>query len=260
MGRIAAYLGPQMSPATLLEGGSYALVRQAAEFADGFGLGWFPLDGHPDPVRVRSRMPLWSEGHTLEAARRYPAECAIAEIRRADAHPAELSGLQPFAATPFLFAHDGELERFDDVFRRPLTEGLSDAAFAAASGGTPSQLLFATWLDALQGRTDADAMAGALETLVGKVTQLATRAGAAASFAIVATDGSSLLTLRTATRGTPPPLYTIVAEEGSVVPVSGRVVASEPLFPGAWTSLDAHSLVIFTVTPPDEAQPTQPLM
>lgn len=245
-----------MSPATLLEGGSYALVRQAAEYADGFGLGWFPLDGRPEPVRLVSRMPLWNEGHLLEAARRYPAECAVAQIRRAAVSPAELSGAQPFASSSFLFAHDGELERFEEVFRRPLMQGLSDVAFAGIAGSTASELLFATWLDALGGRTDADAMAGALEALVGKVTQIATRAGVSASFAIVVTDGTSLLTLRTATRGTPPPLYTIVAEEGSVVPVSGRVVSSEPLFPGAWTSLDAHSLVIFTVAH-DEAQPTQ---
>lgn len=256
MGRIAAYLGPSVSPAALLEGGSYSLARQAAEYPDGFGLGWFPLDQRPEPVRIASRMPIWTDQHLLDVPRRYRAECAVAEVRRAELAPAELSGVQPFVSSSFLFAHDGALDRFDEVFRRPLAERLSDVGFAAAVGGTPSELLFATWLDALGESTGADAMAGALEAMVQTVTEIAMKANASAAFGVVVTDGHSLLTLRTATQGPPPPLYTIVAEDDAVVPTTGRVVASEPLFPGAWSALDPNSLVIFTVT--DEAQLTEP--
>lgn len=247
-----------MPPATLMEGGSYSLARQAAEHPDGFGLGWYPLDENPEPIRVASRMPIWTDAHLLEPARRYPAECAIGEVRRALwSAPAELSGAQPFSANGLLFAHDGEVEQFEEFYQRPLLERLSDTAFALGAGATPSALLFATWLDALGDERGPDAMAAALEKMVGTVTEISTKSGAPASFAVVATDGNCLLTLRTATQGPPPALYTIVAEEGAPVPAEGRVVASEPLFPGSWSSLEPHSLVIFTVTPPDESAPTE---
>ena len=90
-------------------------------------------------------------------------------------------------------------------------------------------------------------MAGALESMVGTVGDIATAAGVAASFAVVATDGHCLVTLRAATQGPPPALYTIVAGADAPVPESARVISSEPLFPGAWSSLDPHSLVIFTL-------------
>ena len=132
----------------------------------------------------------------------------------------------------------------------PRESGSGVIQFVSSATGKPQ--ITGRYLSQAQGRDaleddGADAMATALEKMVERVNGLAQEAGVAASFAVVVSDGSCLVTLRTATQGPPPPLYTIVAEEGAALPVTGRVVASEPLFPGAWSSLAPHSLVIFTV-------------
>ena len=244
-----------MPAARILEGGAYSLVAQAKEYPDGFGLGWYPEDGLPDPVRVKGLAPAWRIGPELEVPRRYPSPCALACVRRVAQPPPEVTDLQPFANGPFLFAYDGLLEAFGSVFLRPLRERLSPTRYQTLRGSTEAELLFATWLDALGQTGGPEASATALESMVSIVHDIAYAARVAASFAIVVTDGHNLVTLRTATQGPAPPLYTLVAPPSAPVPATGRVIASEPLFPGEWTSLDTHSLVTFSVEHHEEALP-----
>lgn len=249
MGRLAAYLGPRTRISNLLEGGSYSLAEQAREYPDGFGLAWYPDDEEPDPVGLWAQRPASRAEPLLTVPRRYSSECMMAAIRSTLQLPASAGGQQPFISGQHLFAFDGELERYGEVFLRPLRDRLSDEAYQSLRTNEPEELLFATWLDALN-ESEArgpEAMASALEKMVGTVGDVAAAAGVGASFAVVATDGHCLITLRAATQGPPPALYTIVAGEDAPVPESARVIASEPLFPGAWSSLDPHSLVIFTL-------------
>lgn len=257
MGRLVAYIGPETNIASAVEGGSYSLVRQAEECHDGFAVAWYPPDGAAEPVRVRSRGSIRSDRHLLEVPRRYASRTVVAGVRQlAAGTPSELSGVQPLEYGPFLFAQEGTLERFDEVFARPLLQGLSDEYFASMRGRSPAEVLFACWLDSLNG-SGPDAMANALETVVGRVQEIATEQDVPASLAVVVTDGSCLLAVRTATHGPPPPLYTTVADERAPVPPSGRLVASEPTFPGSWQSIDAHALMIFTVESGAAATPTE---
>jgi glutamine amidotransferase len=246
MSRIAAYLGPSAPVASVVEAGTNALIKQAAHNPDGFGIGWYPDDGLPDAIRLISREPIWFEDHLLAVTRRLRSRCVVAGVRRAPAgsYP-ELSGVQPFQRGPFLFHHDGELTMFREVFERPLRERLSHAQHQRLGGLTESEILFATWLDALGDRRGPDAMADALEQLMSVVGQLARANGAPATFSVVVSDGQSLVTLRTATHGTPPPLHTLVTAGDTPLPAGARVVASEPLFPSAWVTLEVHSLTIF---------------
>jgi glutamine amidotransferase len=253
MGRLAAYLGPKTRISQVLEVGSTSLALQSRGYPDGFGIAWYPVgDDDESPVLFRQTQPLASQAHLFEVTRRYPAECVVASLARAEVPPAEVSACQPFRFENLLFAHDGEIERFDEVYARALRERLSDLVYPLVQGSDPSELLFATWLDALGVQRGPDAMANALEQMVSTVQELATRYDAPATFGCVVTDGTCLITLRTATSGAPPALYTIVAGEDAPVPATGRVVASEPLFNGQWTALDPHSLVIFTVEPTEE--------
>lgn len=243
---MVAYLGPTASVAAVVEGGSYSLVRQASDYPDGFGIGWYPIDRMPEPVRMVARESITSAGPHLEVPRRYPSHCVLAAVQRAPRPPAELASAQPYAIGPLLFSQTGELDRFEEVFRRPLAERLSDSAFRSLRGLTAGELLFANFVDMLGDDRGHDAIAGALENLVGVVSEIGISQEAAATLAVVVADGEGLITLRTATQGPPPPLYTIVADANAPVPATGRVVASEPLFPGSWSALDPHSLVIFT--------------
>jgi glutamine amidotransferase len=257
MGRMAAYLGPRTKIADVLEGGSYALLQQSTECPDGFGVTWYPDDGDPTPVGLTSELPGARAESALGVPRRFESECVVASLRRAARLPAALAGHQPLSHGRYVFSYDGELERFEEVFMRPLRDRLSDERYQALRTTAVAELLFATWLDALEDAEGPDAMASALEKMVGTVGDIAAAAGVGASFAVVVTDGQCLITLRAATQGPPPALYTIVAGPDAPVPATARVVASEPLFPGAWSSLDPHSLVIFTVEPEPEDHPTE---
>ena len=247
MAKFAAYLGPPTQVATLVERGTHSLVRQSAEQPDGFGIGWYPDDDQPEPLSVSSVLPIWSEDIILKVARRYASSSFICGLRKLRAEDRDAPPLiQPFQWNRHLFFHDGELSRFKEVFERPLRSQLGDIGHGMLKTSSASELLFATWADALSGSTSADASANALETMANRVRDIALGADAPATFGVVVLDGRSIVTLRTATHGTPPPMYTIVAGEGTPVPPLGRVIASEPLFPGAWSSLDPHSMVIFS--------------
>lgn len=251
MAKFAAYLGPSSKVASLVEGGTHSLVRQSAEQPDGFGIGWYPEDDEPEPISLASRLPLWSEDRVLKVARRYSSACAIAGLHKLKADEKdEQPAFQPIHYKQYLFLYDGELAKFREVYERPMRSRLSDRAYRALKSSQPGELLFATWLDALGDHSGPEATANALEQTVNVVRELAGSSDATATFGIVVADGTSLVTLRTATHGTPPPMYTIVAGEGAPVPATGRVIASEPLFPGAWSSLDAHSMVIFSAEGP----------
>ena len=255
MGRVVAYLGPETPIADPILGGSYSLLQQAEECPAGFGIGWFPLDEDPRPIRTRGRDALAASEHLLEPLGRYRCRAALAAVG-APRQPAELSDLQPSSDGRHLFAFEGRLERYASVFLRPLSAELSDEAFASLEGGGPGALLFALWREAMAERTGGEAMADALESVIGRVQALATEADASASIAVVATDGQGLLAVRTATHGPPPPLYTTVAADRAPVPESGRIVATEPTFPGQWEAIDPHALMIFTVESAPEPTPT----
>lgn len=246
MSRVAAYLGPSSPVATIVEQGTYSLAQLARSDADGWGVGWYPEDGQRDAVRLVSRSPLWTDAHHLELVRRLRSRCVVAGIRGCPpGQIPELSGAQPFAAGEYLFHHVGELSLFREVFERPLRERLSDRAHRTLGGLTDSELLFGTWRDALGDRHGADAMADALEQMVAAVQKIAHANATPATFTVVVADGTSLVALRTATHGTPPPLHTIVATKESALPEGARAISSEPLFPGAWNALEVHSLTIF---------------
>lgn len=253
MSRIAAYLGPRAPAARILEGGSYSLVAQAREFPDGFGLGWYPEDDQPEPVRVISTQPAWRASRSLDLPRRYYSTAAIACVQRTARDEAARATLQPFARGPYLFAHAGALEDFAGAFLRPLRERLSEQTYRQLGGSSESELVFATWVDAMTGKPGPNAVASALESMVSTVDDIAHASGRAASLAVVVTDGTSLVTLRTATEEPAPALYTTVSTtDDAPLPKTGRILASEPLFAGEWTSLDTHSLVIFSAEDKEE--------
>jgi glutamine amidotransferase len=247
--KFAAYLGPAVRVASIVEEGSQSLMRQSPEHPDGFGIGWYPNDGDPEAVTVSSRMPVWSEDRLLKVTRRYSSSSVLVSFRRAPyGEPAALSGSQPFQVGRYLFHYDGELMHYREVFERPLRNRLSDRGHRMLEGSSPAEMLFATWFDALGDRKGSEAIASALERVVEIVGSIGGPAKAPATFAAVVTDGTDMVALRTATEGSPPSMFTIVAEQGAPVPATGRVVASDPLFKGSWTQLEEHSLIIFTTT------------
>lgn len=234
MSLLAAYLGPTMKVTSLP-----SLDAEDGVLAP-FGLGWYPAQGEP-PLRTISRAYAAEGSVDLELAQGFSAECAMTSTGAqpdGDAHP--------FRWGPLLFGYRGRLERYEEVFEAALLSRLSPAARAATRSRSPEAALFMTWLEMLQGNTDTDTLADGLERMVAAVQDLAVTAGAAATFSVVATNGECLVALRTGTDDDLPPLYTLVGSDETAIPTSGRIVTTQQVFPGSWTSLEAHSMVIFT--------------
>ena len=246
MSRAAAYLGPSIRVASVVEGGTTALTDGPRTELNGFGIGWYPEDRDPDPLRLIDRAPIWSSPHQMSIARRVTTRCAVACLGPSDGRATELSACQPFVHDRYLFCHVGELESFRGSLERPLREQLSPEAHGRLRGSSADELLFATWLDALGARAGVDAVADALEQMVTTVLRLAVSATTGAALAAIVSDGTCLASVRTSTPGvTAPSLQTIVASEDGPFSVTGRVVSTQPLFEGQWQEMNPHSLTVF---------------
>ena len=250
MGKIVGYLGPETIISQAIEGGSYSLTHQAEDCPNGFGVGWYPIhaasNASSPPVRLTSRNALSSDEHLLDVPRHYPSTCILASVQSRHSGPPELSGLQPLRYQQTLFVMESIIENFAGVFLRPLVETLSQETFVRLKGRTPAEVFFALWQDALE-ETSADGIATALERTVERVQSIATERDMPTALTLTMTDGSVLIALRTATHGSPPPLYTTVTDENTPFPTTARIVASEPIFPGAWQALEPNALTIFTL-------------
>ncbi len=127
-----------------------------------------------------------------------------------------LANTQPFVHGRWAFTHNGYLEDFRASVMRPLRASLGDAAYGAVGGTSDSEHLFALFLDALAaGAAPADALVAVRErcaVLLG---------GRAALLSLAATDGRTLVALRSAIDADAPTLYR--REEGGAV-----WLASEP--------------------------------
>lgn len=246
MSRTLAYLGPAARVGGVVAAGAPAWSDQAAALPHA-GVAWYPEDGTQTPVRLLDDTALAHAPHHRALLDRMTSRCVVAAAGRPVDGPTHIAACQPFAHGRMTFVHDGQLAPFREAFERPLRQRLNDGPYRSLRAGNAHELLFATWLDILGDRTDADAMADAADKLVARVRQIANAKGAMATFAVTVSNGQSLIVLRTATHGTPPRLFTTVARDGDPLPATGRLVCTEPTFDGDWTEIEAHSLTIFTV-------------
>ncbi|MBX2810281.1 MAG: hypothetical protein KTR25_00660 [Myxococcales bacterium] len=260
MGKIVAYLGPPTFVSQVVEGGANSLAhQQVTDSSSGYGLGWYPTSPNTiypndisSPVRIFSSYAVKADLQPLEVPRAYQSHCILATSWNCDTYNRNAASHQPLRSDSILLAMEAQIEGFQDVFLRPLTKELSDEAFGWMQGQSPSELCLALLHDSLESN-DPDAMASALESVITRIQTIATTHDLPTSLAVVVTDGRALIAVRTATHGAPPPLYTTLADDYSPIPSSGRVVASEPTYPGAWQAIDAHALTIFVVEPTDES-------
>lgn len=181
MCRHLAWLGRERTLASLvLEPPSSLLVqswaprrqRYGTVNADGWGVGFYPVDPAPDrpmPARWRSARPLWSDPSFASVAPVLRSGCVVAAVRSATVGmPLEESAAAPFTDGRSLLSHNGRVDRAVLPPARD-AESTVDSALLAA-------LVFDRGLDAL-GATVADVGA----------------ADPAARLNLLATDGIRLL-------------------------------------------------------------------
>lgn len=174
-----------------------ALGRQSAGHPDGWGVAYY-VDGSPHVTR--------SPGHALSDALFHrvsgvvSSETVLAHVRKATQGPETVLNCHPFQYGRWVFAHNGDIPRFQGRWRRPLIQEVAPPLRRFILGETDSEVIFFIFLTRLQrhGRLDkphaiAD-VTHALRTAIADVTALCQPLEAAEELFLtcIVTDGTTM--------------------------------------------------------------------
>ncbi|MDH3235563.1 MAG: ergothioneine biosynthesis protein EgtC [Alphaproteobacteria bacterium] len=246
MCRLLAYLGPPVRLDRLITEPAHSLVIQSYKpremtsghvNADGFGIGWYDRSERPEPYVYRNVLPIWNDDNLADLCAFVRAVCVLANVRSAT--PGQLlaaANTQPFVSGELSVLHNGFVTDFKATLQRPLRKALDDDSYAAISGTTDSEHLFAWLLQHLRGAGD---LRSGLSTGLAELMALAPRAEMTLNF--IVSDGEQLVASRLAHNVATPSLYSLADHPqfpGAVL------IASEPLFDDpAWTPIPEGSLI-----------------
>lgn len=198
MCRLFAYLGPPATLEALLVDPPHGLAHQAwaperqvsgTVNADGFGVGWYDLDRRPEPGVHRTTLPMWADRSFASFGGLVASTAVVAAVRGATAPaPTEESGTPPFSCGPWLFAHNGAVDRFREGVGAELRRLLTPEQESAILGAADSEVLFRLALAAL---ADGVEPAAALGRVVAEV-----EARSGGRLNLVLTDGRVLAATR----------------------------------------------------------------
>ena len=245
MCRLAAYVGPALSPATLVFSGEHSLYRQSwapremlsgTVNADGLGVAWYSEGA---PVRLLSDRPAWHTPEHRPLLASVRSGVIAASVRNAtEGLGIDLHSVAPLAHDRWTFTLNGYVEAFRPAFMRSFREELGDDLYGELSGSSDTETLFLMLVHRMrQGASPDDA----LRALAAEVSERVQRAGHSAQLNMLLTDGEAVRITRTGTLEKSNSLY--VTENWKGAP-GGCVAASEPLDPGEWTPVEDHSLVM----------------
>jgi ergothioneine biosynthesis protein EgtC len=256
MCRMLGYLGEPIRLAELLERPPHSLehqsyaaqeLRGAVVCADGWGAGFYVPDD-PLPCLYRSTLPIWADSNREHLGRAIHSHCALACVRSAtDPLSVSIASTPPFSMGPLVLAHNGFIENFAKTLARELEQELSDTHYRQIRGRTDTEYVLAAIADAHQRARESsppERLLNAVTTALRNLMERTERAGIKGLFALLVSDGESLLATRVAVGDEPPSLY-FSTRSPSIR--SGVVIASEPLEgSGAWHSLPAQRAYLFS--------------
>ena len=249
MCRLLAYIGSPISLEPLLYKPEHSLIVQSYQpkemisgvvNADGFGFGWYTDSRSTEPFTYKNILPIWDDINLSSLSRYVESDCVVAYVRGATAGQAlDFSNCQPFKYQRLLFTHNGRIEKFRQTLYRPIRSQLSDEIYQYVNGTTDSEHIFALLLNQLQSNP-AKSLAQALHATLLSLTELAEHYQTSFSANIVISDGDSLVASRFSTQSPAPSLYWLWDDRSFPQSV---LIASEPLFPGNWTSFPENSII-----------------
>jgi glutamine amidotransferase len=222
-----AYVGPPLRLADLLYDPPHSLVRQSwaprhqrygTINVDGYGVGWYAPELRAEPARYRRAGAIWTDRSLLSMAPVITSGAILGAVRSATPPaPSEESGAAPFSAGRWLWSLNGAVTADLVALRRSLSAGRA----AALEGVSDSEVLFALFLDRLDGGvTPVAALTGLITAVPGRLNVLLTNGQS-----IWATACGDSLTYR--------------------MWAGGMVVASEPFDDDpAWRCVPDRSLVV----------------
>lgn len=245
-----AYLGRTIALSELVTSPPHSLLRQsysakelrgAVVNADGWGASWY-LQGDPEACLYRSAQPIWADANLSHLGRAIRSTCILAAVRSAtDSLSLSVANTQPFCSGRLTFVHNGFIGAFRENLLRPLRQKLSDWAYARIHGDTDSEHLFYWLLDAYRDSTASpDRLLSAMRTALRRLRPLVVQARSQALLTLIASDGNTLVFVKTAISAEPPSLYLSRACSNS----PGRIiVASEPLDEhDGWQPVDSDTI------------------
>jgi predicted glutamine amidotransferase len=247
-------MGPTITLDLLTTRPAYSVIHQSYKArmrveplnGDGFGLAWYVPAVSPEPAVFRSIQPAWNNMNLRHLARVTQSPAVLAHVRAATPGTGvSEANCHPFANGEMTFMHNGAVPEFASL-KRKFQQRLSDRAYAAISGTTDSEHVFALFLDHLSRARATDPtrrMADALETTLCEVIEMVRSAGIIRNIIlnVAVCDGTRAVISRyTGGDSAPPSLFfhmgsRYVCEEGEcrmADPQASRstiMVASEPL-------------------------------
>ena len=270
MCRFVLYLGKPIHLSSLITEPENSLIHQSFDSrereeplnGDGFGVAWYPPDGHRNAALFRSITPAWSNQNLRHLAQAVRSSCVLAHVRAASSGIAvSEANTHPFVAGPYSFVHNGEVAEFRR-HRRALLGLLDDERYRSIEGTTDSECLFSHALQHLASRNSggAETLADALERAIAAVMAQLDAAGVQSPTLInaVLSNGREAAACRYSSVAAVPPaslhlhtgrLYSLQSGRPRLIEADedehAVILASEPLTQdSSWRVVPAGSMVL----------------
>ena len=256
MCRWLAYSGSPIALEELLVKRDRSLIDQSLHSrlgatttnGDGFGVGWYDLQGKPR--LYRSTHPAWNDRNLRELAAGVSSPLFFAHIRASTGTAIQETNTHPFRYGRWLWMHNGLIREFSRV-KRELVLAVDDSLYPSIEGTTDSETFFYL---ALTFGLEGDPVA-AVERAVGFIEEVGHRQGVELpiQMTVATSDGTSIWAFRYSSEGDSRSLFfstrmdTLKAmyPESELAWLSDetRVVVSEPLgdLPGVWNEVPESS-------------------
>ncbi len=261
MCRYVAYLGPPILLSEVLYKPPNGLVHQATHAmasptrinADGFGVGWYAPEIHPEPAVFKDVTPVWNNYNLGSMADKVRAPCIAAHVRAAKSFdPVNRENCHPFARGRLLWLHNGDIPGRARLARQVASQA-DDVLLAKIRGTTDSEMAFTLFLTHYGGPTDGEAdveeLAAAMDRTLCQIALWHREAEDSRKLEMnfCVTDGRCLVATRFGwSRGRPtsnPTLYW--RQDGARPETRTVVVASEPLIPGeSWRQVQELGMLV----------------
>ncbi len=255
MCRMAGFIGDEMSPVSLLWGGTHSLYRQSyvpRELlsghvnADGWGACWFTGNAAEEPSgkRYSDERPIWNaqEGRLLLEG--IDGSTVMAAVRNTTPGiPNDRSGVPPLLRDGWAFTLNGYIAEFRPRFMRAFRSHLSDRLYGQLEGASDTETLFLWTLTLMEEGLSAGE---SLSQVIGSVTNAVRTEGVQAQLNVMLGSGSSLIAARASSTGESNSLYICDRRtEEAGLPQNGVWVASETLDgDDRWEAVPHQTMVI----------------
>lgn len=259
MCRWLAYSGSPILLEELLYKPRYSLIDQSMHSrlgvettnGDGVGVGWYGIDGPPEPTLFRGVGPAWGDANLRELGRSISSSLFLAHIRASTGTAVQQTNCHPFRFGRWLWQHNGSIREFARL-KRDLVLAVDPAFYPSIAGSTDSEVMFHL---ALTFGLEDDPVR-AVERMAGFVESVAGRHGVPdpLQMTVATTDGERLWAFRYSSQHESRSLFVntkvsalreLYPENESLHRLSDgtRIVVSEPLgeLPGAWQPIPESS-------------------